>query len=89
MKNEMDMTSGPLLGKLARFSIPIIFSGLLQLLFNAADIAVVGRFTGQEALAAVSASGPVSSLIVTLFMGLSVGPMYSAPSMQGPDAEKI
>ena len=73
VKNELDMTSGPLLGKLALFSIPIVFSGLLQLLFNAADIAVVGRFTGQGALAAVSASSPISSLIVTLFMGLSVG----------------
>ena len=88
MKNEMDMTSGPLLGKLAVFSLPIVFSGLLQLLFNAADIAVVGRFTGQGALAAVSASGPVSSLIVTLFMGLSVGANVLCAQYAGAKREK-
>ena len=67
------MTSGPLVPNIIRYSIPIMISGLLQLMFNAADIAVVGRFTGSEALAAVSASGPVSNLLVTLFMGFSVG----------------
>lgn len=72
-KREMDMLHGPLMKNMILYSIPIVFSGILQLLFNAADIAVVGRFTGAGALAAVSASGPISSLIVTLFMGLSVG----------------
>ena len=72
-KVDMDMVNGPLLGKLIRFSIPVMLSGLLQLLFNAADIVVVGRYTGSDALAAVGASGPITSLIVTLFMGLSVG----------------
>ncbi len=72
-KREMDMLHGPLMKNMILYSIPIVFSGILQLLFNAADIAVVGQFTGSGALAAVSASGPVSSLIVTLFMGLSVG----------------
>ena len=67
------MTDGPLVPNLIRYAIPIMISGLLQLMFNAADIAVVGRFTGSEALAAVSASGPVSNLLVTLFMGFSVG----------------
>ena len=70
---RIDMVNGPLLSKLALFAVPIVISGLLQLLFNAADIAVVGRYTGSSALAAVSASGPISSLIVTLFMGLSIG----------------
>lgn len=69
----MDMIHGPLLSKMVVYAIPLVFSGLLQLLFNAADIAVVGRFTGASALAAVSAASPVSSLIVTLFTGLSVG----------------
>lgn len=70
---DMDMIHGPLLSKMVVYAIPLVFSGLLQLLFNAADIAVVGRFTGASALAAVSAASPVSSLIVTLFTGLSVG----------------
>lgn len=50
---EMDMCSGPLLSKILIFSIPLMISGILQLLFNAADIVVVGRFTGSEAMAAV------------------------------------
>lgn len=69
----MDMTQGPILKKLVVYSVPVVISGILQLLFRAADLVVVGRFTGSDALAAVSASGPVSGLIVTLFMGISVG----------------
>ena len=70
---EIDMTHGPLLGKIVRFAIPLAVSGVLQLLFNAADIVVVGRFAGSSALAAVGATGALINLIVTLFMGLSVG----------------
>lgn len=72
-RDSMDMVHGPLLRQLVSFAVPIMLSALLQLLFNAADIAVVGRFTGSDALAAVSASGPISNAIVSLFMGLSVG----------------
>ena len=72
-RNKMDMTKGPLLGKMITFALPLMASGVLQLLFNAADTAVVGRFTGQQALAAVGSNGPLINLIVTLFMGLSVG----------------
>ncbi len=68
-----DMTKGPLFGKMIAFALPLMASGVLQLLFNAADTAVVGRFTGQQALAAVGSNGPLINLIVTLFMGLSVG----------------
>lgn len=67
------MTHGPLLGKIVKFAIPLALSGILQLLFNAADIVVVGRFAGSDALAAVGATGALINLIVTLFMGLSVG----------------
>ena len=81
----IDMLHGPLLSPLVAYSVPIVLSGLLQLLFNAADIAVVGRFTGSEALAAVSAAGPVSSLIVTLFMGLSVGANVLCAQYAGAD----
>ena len=70
---EINMTEGPLLGKLIRFSIPLALSGILQLLFNAADIVVVGRFAGNHALAAVGSTGALNMLIVNLFMGLSIG----------------
>lgn len=72
-KYEMDMCSGPLLGKILEFSLPLMLSGILQLLYNAADIIVVGRFAGKTALAAVGSTGSLINLIVNLFMGLSVG----------------
>lgn len=70
---EMDMCNGPLLGKMIRFAIPVMLSGILQLLFNAADIVVVGQFAGEEALAALSPTGSLSSLLVNLFIGMSIG----------------
>ena len=72
-KYEIDMCNGPLLGKIMVFYIPLMLSGILQLLFNAADIVVVGRFAGNEALAAVGSTGSLTNLIVNLFIGLSVG----------------
>ena len=72
-KYEMDMCSGPLLGKIIIYAIPVILSGVLQLLFNAADIIVVGRFAGNHALAAVGSTSALINLLVNLFMGLSVG----------------
>ena len=70
---EMNMTEGPLLSKIIRFSIPLILTGVLQLLYNAADIVVVGRFAGPTALAAVSSTSSLINLIVNVFMGLSLG----------------
>ncbi len=70
---EIDMTNGPLLGKIVQFSIPLALSGILQLLFNAADMVVVGRFAGSHALAAVGSTGALINLIINLFIGLSVG----------------
>ena len=67
------MTHGPLLGKIVRFAIPLAISGILQLLFNAADIIVVGQFVGPQALAAVGSTSALINLIVNLFIGLSVG----------------
>ena len=55
---EIDMTNGPLVGKIIRFAIPLALSGILQLLFNAADIIVVGQFVGPQALAAVGSTRP-------------------------------
>lgn len=72
-KYEIDMCNGPLFGKIMVFYIPLMLSGILQLLFNAADIVVVGRFAGNEALAAVGSTGSLTNLIVNLFIGLSVG----------------
>lgn len=72
-KYEIDMCSGSLLGKILIFYVPLMLSGILQLLFNAADIVVVGRFAGNESLAAVGATSPLTNLIVNLFIGLSVG----------------
>lgn len=72
-KYEIDMCNGPLLGKIMIFYVPLMLSGVLQLLFNAADIAVVGYFAGNESLAAVGSTGSLTNLIINLFMGLSVG----------------
>lgn len=71
--HEMDMTSGSILPKLLLFSMPLMLSSILQLLFNAADVVVVGRFEGENALAAVGSNGALINLIVNVFMGLSIG----------------
>ena len=67
------MTSGPIVSKTIRFAIPLALSGILQLLFNAADIIVVGQFVGPTALAAVGSTSALIQLIVNLFIGLSIG----------------
>lgn len=70
---EIDMCNGPIFSKIVLFAIPLMISGVLQLLFNAADIVVVGRFAGSESLAAVGSTSALVNLIVNMFMGLSVG----------------
>lgn len=70
---NVDMCNGPLLNKILIFSLPIMAMYFLQLMFNTADMVVVGRFSGSKALAAVGATGSLINLIITLFMGLSVG----------------
>jgi len=70
---EIDMCNGPLLGKIILFYVPLMLSSILQLLFNAADVIVVGRFAGDDALAAVGSTGSLINLIVNVFIGLSVG----------------
>jgi len=72
-KYEIDMCRGSIFSKIALFSVPLILTGILQLLYNAADIIVVGQFAGKEALAAVGSTGSLTNLIVNLFMGLSIG----------------
>ena len=70
---EIDMCNGPIMSKLIRFSIPLMLSGMLQLLFNAADVVVVGQFCGSTSLAAVGSNGAVINLLVNVFIGISVG----------------
>lgn len=66
------MCSGPLFSKILVFALPIMAMNILQLLFNAADMMVIGQFSGKEALAAVGATGALINLLINLFMGLSV-----------------
>lgn len=72
-KKNIDMINGPLLKKLIVFSVPLILSGVLQLLFNAADVVVVGQFAGTESLAGVGSTGSLVNLITNLTIGLAVG----------------
>lgn len=70
---EIDMCNGPIFTKIILFALPLMASGVLQLLFNAADIIVVGRFAGSESLAAVGSTSSLINLLVNVFIGLSVG----------------
>lgn len=71
--NEIDMLHGPLLMKIIVFAMPLAASSILQQLFNSVDVAVVGHFASSQALAAVGSNGPVISLLINLFMGVSMG----------------
>lgn len=71
--HQIDMIHGPLAGKILLFALPLMLSSLLQLLFNAADVVVVGRFAGKEALAAVGSTSSLINLLINLFIGFSVG----------------
>lgn len=69
----LDLTQGSILKNLLLFSLPLIASSMLQLFFNAADVIVVGRFAGDNSLAAVGSNGSIINLLTNVFMGLSVG----------------
>ena len=85
---EMDMCHGPVFGKLVRFAIPLILSGMLQFCFNAADVIVVGRFTGKEALAAVGCTSSFVNLMINLFTGVSVGVNVLVARYYGSKSER-
>lgn len=72
-KYEVDMLGGSLWVKIPLYALPLMFSGMLQLVFNATDLVVVGRFAGSNEMAAVGATGALINLLVNVFMGLSVG----------------
>lgn len=84
----MDMCSGPLLKKILIFTIPVMASGILQLLFNATDIIVVGRYARKESLAAVGSTTALINLIINLFVGLSVGANVITAKYYGAGKEK-
>lgn len=73
LENRVDMINSPILKSMLLLSLPLIFSYLIQLLFNAADIVVVGKFAGEKCLAAVSSTTALVNLITCLFVGMSVG----------------
>ena len=85
---EIDMTSGPILPAMLRFAVPLMCSSILQLLFNAADIVVVGRFAGDNSLAAVGSNSSLINLLVNLFIGLSVGANILAARHRGAGADE-
>jgi len=80
---ELDMTHGKLIPKIAAFALPLMLTSMLQLLYNAADVVVVGRFAGSESLAAVGSTGPLINLIVNVFLGLSIGTNVIAANYYG------
>lgn len=85
---QMDMCSGPILKKLLLFSLPLMASGLLQLLFNAADIIVVGRFAGDNSMGAVGSTSSLINLFTNLFVGLSVGVNILVARTRGAGADE-
>lgn len=87
-KYEINMTDGPLLRKMITFAFPLMLSGMLQLLFNAVDVIVVGKCVGDTALAAVGSTGALVNLIIGLFMGLSVGTNVLCAQGYGSGREK-
>ena len=72
-KYEIDMCNGSIMDKLVSFALPLMLSGILQLMFNAVDIIVVGRFSGSEALAAVGSTTALINVFTNLFIGISLG----------------
>lgn len=90
MGNSMDMVNGSLGDKIIKYAIPLAVTGILQQLFNAADLAVVGRFSGKAAMAAVGSNAPVIGLLVNLFVGISLGSnVIIAKSIGQRDNENI
>lgn len=83
-----DMTNGPFVKNMLKFALPLIFTGLLQLLYNTADSVVVGKFAGNEALAAVGSTGSLINLIINLFVGMSMGSGVIAARFLGAGDKK-
>lgn len=82
-KYEIDMSKGSILKNMLMFAFPLMFSNILQLLYNAADQIVVGRWGGEECLAAVGATGTLTTLLTNLFIGLSIGASVTVSKKYG------
>lgn len=85
---EIDMCSGPILPKMLQFAVPLMCSSVLQLLFNAADIIVVGHWAGDNSLAAVGSTTSLINLLINLFIGLSVGANILAARLYGANEKE-
>lgn len=85
----MDMCEGSILPKMLRFAMPLMCSSILQLLFNAADVVVVGRFCGDSSMAAVGSTSPIINLMTNLFIGLSVGANVLVAKCYGAKEERL
>lgn len=83
----IEMTQGPLMGKMLAFSLPLMLSSVLQLLFSAVNLAVIGKFSGEVSIAAVGSTGSLVSLITNVFIGLSVGANVVAAKSYGARQE--
>ena len=89
-KADVDFCTRPLLKKIILFALPLIFTSVLQLLYNAADLVVVGRWSGDNAMAAVGSTGALINLVTNLFIGLSVGALAVVARFLGArDGEKV
>ncbi|MBR5721749.1 MAG: MATE family efflux transporter, partial [Clostridia bacterium] len=88
MNNNNAILRGPLFWNIIKYTVPIILTSVLQLLFNAADLVVVGRFCGSLSVAAVGATGSVTNLIINLFVGLSVGAGVTVAHAYGGNDEQ-
>ena len=86
--HEIDMTDGPIFSKIIVFALPLMLTSVLQLLFNAADVVVVGKFAGSLALAAVGSTGSLVNLLVNVFIGISTGVNVLAARFYGSKNER-
>lgn len=82
------MCNGTIMDKLISFSIPLMLSGILQLMFNAVDIVVVGRFSGSQALAAVGSTTALINVFTNLFIGISLGANVLAARYYAAEKQK-
>ena len=87
-KYEIDMCNGTIMDKLISFSLPLMLTSILQLMFNAVDIIVVGRFTGSQALAAVGSTTALINIFTNLFIGVSLGANVLAARYYAAGQEK-
>ncbi len=87
-KYEIDMCDGALLPKILRCAVPLILTNLLQIFYNAADVVVVGRYSGETALAAIGSTGSLINIVINMLIGLSVGASIVASQHIGANNRK-